>query len=128
LVFERIVTWIELGKKDHGQWYNLNITMTAKKDQSPSGNVKKWSKSDLYPTKNPISTRPIRVLLIEESKPRFINYKSTYHRPYLSAVITRANNKRNRKNKINKNTTLVPLYDGPLPIKKAKLNDLLHLK
>lgn len=24
--------------------------------------------------------------------------------------------------------TLRPLYDGPIPIKKAKLNDLLHLK
>lgn len=84
--------------------------------------------SDLYPTKNSIPTRPIRVLLIEESKPRFINHKFTYHGPYLSAVITRATNKRNRKNKINKNTTLRPLYDGTLPIKKAKLNDLLYLK
>jgi len=65
--------------------------------------------SDLYPTKNPIPTRPIRVLLIEESKPRFINHKSTYHGPYLSAVITHATNKRNQKNKINKNSTLRPI-------------------
>jgi len=68
------------------------------------------------------------VLLIEKSKSRFINHKFTYHEPYLSAVITHATNKRNWKNKINKNTTLRPLYDGPLPIKKAKLNNLLHLK
>lgn len=29
------------------------------------------------------------VLLIEVSKSRFINHKSTYHGPYLSAIITR---------------------------------------
>ncbi|KAL4122930.1 hypothetical protein QTP88_015171 [Uroleucon formosanum] len=63
---------------------------------------------NLYPTKCPIPTRSIRVLLIEET------------------VITRPTNKRNRKK--NKNTTLRPLYDGPLPLKKAKLIDLLHLK
>lgn len=48
-----------------------------------------------------------------------------YHGSYLKAVIIRPTNKKNQRNK---NTTLRPLYNGSLPIKKAKLNDLQHLK
>uniref|UniRef100_A0A0A9Z5A2 Glutamate--tRNA ligase 2 n=1 Tax=Lygus hesperus TaxID=30085 RepID=A0A0A9Z5A2_LYGHE len=65
-------------------------------------------------------------MMIDSNKPRFLCHKSTYSGAFNSAVITLTT--KQMKTKRNQDATLDPAYSGPLTIKKAKLEDLKHLK
>lgn len=77
-------------------------------------------------------TRPIRILKIEQSQARFVLHKENYFGSYLKAAFVQnqsTDKKKSRKSKTQSEPkALENLYNGKLPIKPAKLQDLLHLK
>ena len=84
--------------------------------------------SGVYVKKCPMQTRPIRVLKIDRKEPRFVNYKPNYYGSYFKAafVVNKVKNKKKSRTP-NQQNALEELYNGKLPIKPAKLKDLLHL-
>ena len=84
-------------------------------------------------------TQPVRILKIDKKEPRFILHKANYFGSYLKAVFVKNQDKEgeeskktrtktNRPKKKSETKELKKLYNGKLPLKPAKLKDLLHLK
>lgn len=93
-------------------------------------NFQTWTAflSQSYIQKCPMPTRSIRVMTIDKKEPRFISHKSNYFGKYLKAVVVPSQSQQSRRKKKRMDATaLKKLYEGPLPIKAAKLKDLLHL-
>jgi hypothetical protein len=82
--------------------------------------------SGIYVKKCPFPTRPIRVLKIDQKEPRLILHKTNYFGNHLKSVLVGNQCKGNKSRR--SHSDLKKLYDGKLPIKAAKMKDLLHLK
>lgn len=87
-------------------------------------NFETWTDflSGIYVKKCPIPTRPIRIFKINQNESRYLLHKQNYFGSYLKAVFVgkQAASKKNEKE-------LKELYNSKLPIKPAKMKDLLHL-
>lgn len=84
--------------------------------------------SQSYVQKCPMPSRPIRVLKVDKNEPRFISHKMNYFGNYLKAVIVPLQKqKKGQRKKSLGSIALKNIYDGPVPIKAAKVEDLLHL-
>lgn len=90
--------------------------------------------SGLYVRKCPMPTRPVRILKIDKEHTRLIFHKANYFGGYLNAVVKNRNEdgeeskQTSRHKKKSEPKELKKLYEEKLPLKPAKLKDLLHLK
>lgn len=83
--------------------------------------------SQRYVRKCPLPIRPIRVLKVDKNEPRFISHKENYFGSYFKAVIVPPQKQKSKQKKSLGSTALKNLYNGQVPIKAAKVKDLLHL-
>ena len=89
-----------------------------------------WSTflSPLYPTKCPFPTRPIRMLKFCFENSRLVFHKSTFMGLYTTSQFEKKTLQRKlKKNQERGEESLIKLYQGPIPIKKAKWKDLQDL-
>lgn len=76
-----------------------------------------------------MATRPIRCLYVDKSTSRLVYHRPNYNGSYTSHEITK---KKKRKSKQSQENNMLMeelkfLYDAPIPIPKAKYNDLQSL-
>lgn len=95
-------------------------------------NFQNWTEylSQFYVSKCPMQTRPIRIIKIEKTQPRFVLHKPNFFGSYQTAVIVPSQKPKRQLRAAPRRANPIPLkkiYNGPLPIKAAKLKDLLHL-
>lgn len=90
-------------------------------------NFQTWTEffSGLYKPKCPMHTRPIRMLKVDKNEQMFFLHKSNYFGSYHKVVVIPKKEKKKKKSAVP--AELKRLYIGSLPVKPAKLKDLLHL-
>ena len=111
----------------------LHEFRTTRKNPSPFSIIKMESQifqnvtehiKVLYKTACPISTRPIREVVFQETHPRLLRYREIWNGAYSTAVISKPVRTRIRARQV----PLTSLYSVKLRISEAKYADLQVLK
>ncbi|CAH1115300.1 unnamed protein product [Psylliodes chrysocephalus] len=109
------------------------VKLLADKNKEEEATAAKRKKKQRYPeahwlkflTMKKQIHRPNRVLKVDKNETRFISHKENYFGSYFKAVPPQKQ-KRKQKKSLG-STALKNLHNGQVPIKEAKVKDLLHL-